>query len=216
MMTMTKNKKRKAHIIENILESLFIFGEITDKDIQSKQKRSKILEGLEKQLSSKKSSFITLCYRESLLKTAESFKREKEFDFAKIFYAIFFEHTINSIIDIKIKQNRFSENLKMNIIRNINVYGKFTWLLELLQLPVFNKIHLKTIEKLMDDRNSFIHYKYKLRNIDDDFDLSGIKKLKEFNEINKAINYIKRYESKIAFRGKKKKIKTALKLITKS
>lgn len=63
-------------------------------------------------------------------------------------------------------QRRFDDKTRLDIIRSVDIYGKFTWLPKVLGHKVFNLAHMKTIKNLADDRNAFIHYKWNIETED--------------------------------------------------
>ncbi|PZR07031.1 MAG: hypothetical protein DI539_24100 [Flavobacterium psychrophilum] len=124
---------------------------------------------------------------------------------------MYFEHVINGIIKRRCEQRGLNEKQSNEIIRTTNVLTKFTWLLSLLDLPTFSNTHYKTINLVMEKRNSIIHYKW-----NDTFDRDKTIDLRKeitdrdklFRLIESAVKYMKKYETLIKF----KKAKT---LITK-
>ena len=95
------------------------------------------------------------------------------------------------------------------LIRNSNLIAKFTWVLEIIELPKFNSKHLASIKKLTDRRNSFVHYKWK--SFENDIDYDYFLEFNDYDEILKAVKYIKTYSSKVELRGNKAVMKKALK-----
>ena len=157
---------------------------------------------------------MTIDYTQSLITKARNYKKSKEYDFSRICYATFFEHQINYLIHLYCLRNEINIKTQTDIIQSVNIYGKFTWLLKLMQFPEFNNIHRKTIKSLADSRNSFVHYKWKeTPSFDKDFDdKKEQEKLDiEFDKIEKAVKYFKTYSSKIKYKGKKEHIKKIVK-----
>jgi hypothetical protein len=123
-----------------------------------------------------------------------------------MFYALYFEHMINAIIDLAMTKKSISKKYKTEILRRTDNQGKYSWLLVLLGLPEFNDKHRKLILNVVDERNAFAHYKWNTT-----FDEEKEKKLFELLvACKKSVKYIKSYESRIGFSGQKNKLKKVL------
>lgn len=121
---------------------------------------------------------------------------------------MYFEHSLNALIQNKCQRRNIEEKMKNDIIRSIDIYGKLTWLPKLLGFKNFNANHLKAIKQLADDRNIFIHYKWKT----DPDELPKESELEtEFKNIKLAVRYMKSYETNLFFRKSKNKLAAKLK-----
>lgn len=139
-------------------------------------------------------------YRTNILELAES-NYNKNYEFSITLYATYIEHTLNSLINIYCESKDIGEKTQAEIIRNVNFKGKYTWLLKLMGYSGINNKYLNLIQKISDERNSFIHYKWKISN--DKNPSSEI----ELIEIKKLVKYLKTYETRINYNGNKYKIK---------
>lgn len=201
------DSKFSKKILHSITESLYASGIFTDDDI--KDKESHVL-ALKRLLDNGSIGGITVDYTQSLTAKARRYKNSNELDYSRIFYATYFEHEVNGLIHLYCLRNKIDNNTQTAIIQSVNIWGKFTWLLQLMNYPIVNKNHLNTIKALADSRNSFVHYKWK-----DDPDFHSIPDSKkeqdkidsEFDRIEKAVKYFRKYCSKIMFKGNKSKIK---------
>lgn len=147
-------------------------------------------------------------HTDNLLKSARSYEGNKNWELACLFYALWFEHWLNWLIVSVCKRKGFSEKLVTQIIRDTDISrGKSTWLLKLLNIPSINQRHLVKMYKIMELRNSYVHYKWQLSDIDADRNSEHRVALLD---IQKTISYFKKYEHKVLF-GKLKK--SDLKLI---
>lgn len=203
----SKRKKIHEKIIEGIITDFLTEGHLTEEDLNLPEEDFTL-----KMLSiSENSTFnIVIDHRERILIEANNLFRKKEFELSKIFYAMFFEHSLNGLIERYCSKKRFDEKTQIDIIRSIDLQGKITWLLKILEFPKFNEAHKKIIKKLSEDRNSFIHYKWKP--IPEEFKSNKANEIiEEFKSIKKTITYMKQYESRVIFKRKKlviaKKIK---------
>lgn len=145
---------------------------------------------------------LIIDHTSDILSKARKHRKEEQFDYAKIFYALFFEHTINEIIFYFCITKNISNKERKEITRTISITGKYSWLLQIFGFPKFNPKHLKTIKKLSEDRNGFIHYKWThslsinervARNEEGLDDL-------DFQNIEKTVSYTKAYSKKIRFK----------------
>ena len=151
-------------------------------------------------------------HRETIAKEARRLFKNEEFFLSCLLYATWFEHWVNGLV-IKIgMRKKLSQEMIVQIIRNTNFSGKLTWLLHLFELPAINPTHKKRILKIMEMRNSFVHFKNKFVDMDD-----HEKKIKDpvrqtLREIEKTISYLKRYEQRQLASVGAKRIKQIMKL----
>lgn len=203
--------KLSNEILLNVVESLYSSGVFNDDDIKDRDSNRLAFQ----RLIDKDDSFdLTTSHTQSLSSKAKAYKKANEIDYSRMFYATFFEHQINELIHLHCIRNKLDTKTQTTIIQSVNIRGKFTWLLQLMNYPKFNKNHLNTVTKLADSRNSFVHYKWK-----PDPDLNENINLKkeqenideEFIKIEKAIKYFKTYCSKVKYNGNKKQIQNLFK-----
>jgi hypothetical protein len=195
------SKKLAKSIMESFTRTLFSVGHLNEADLQLSK------EEFYKKIIDKSELSITIDHRSNIIDQANAFLVVKKFDFAKIFYAMFFEHSLNKIIEHECTKRNFDIKTKTDIIRSVDIYGKLTWLPKIFGNRTFNVSHMNTIKKLSDDRNSFIHYKWKPEAdgiIDSAKETKGINE--EIRRIKLAVRYMKNYETHILFEKKKNKL----------
>jgi hypothetical protein len=208
-----KESKLGDEIIRSLTESFFASGVFTENDIKDKKSHILALKNLISNNELENLS-VTIDHTNALTSEARKHKKRGDINYSKIFYATFFEHQINELIHLYCLRNEIENKTRTSIIQSINIWGKFTWLLELMKYPKFNTNHLKTIKNIADSRNAFVHYKW---NQDPDFNTKiDSKKEKdnidnEFEKIEKAVKYFKNYSSRIKYKGKKEHIKKIMK-----
>jgi hypothetical protein len=208
-----KESKLGEDIIRSLTESFYASGIFTEDDIRDK--KSHIL-ALKKLISNNdlENLSMTVDHTNELTSQARKYKKIGNINYSKIFYATFFEHQINELIQLYCLRNEIENKTRTSIIQSINIWGKFTWLLEIMKYPKFNTNHLKTIKSIADSRNAFVHYKW---NEDPDFNkkIDSEKEKErienEFEKIEKAVKYFKNYSSRIKYKGKKEHIKNIMK-----
>ena len=142
-----------------------------------------------------------------LLEQGEQCAREKKFDLAYVFYATYFEHQINAVIDMWCKRKSIGYKTSSSLIRKVSLEDKYTWLLEILGLPAFRAEHLLVIKKVAEKRNSFLHYKYPAEPATMPLDQEKIEWRNLIPSLQKTVAYTKRYHSRFAYKGKKSLIK---------
>jgi hypothetical protein len=200
--------KKDNWLFEILLQNLFSKDILKKADLELPRK-----ELLDKVFAfiSKNGFPVTIDHRDDITSQVDIFILSKKYEYAKVFYAMYFEHTLNGLIDNACHRRKFDDRTRLDIIRSVDIYGKLTWLPRLLGHKVFNSTHVKTIKNLADERNAFVHYKW---NIEHDNDAETVNEKKQedyFKKIKAAVSYMKRYEAEIMFGGSKAKIKKALK-----
>ena len=201
------DKKFVTQVAESIITSLFTDGLLTPDDLTLSREdfSNKIMT-----IVGSSELSVTVDHRDKILIEADTFFKRKEYELSKIMYAMFFEHSLNGLISNYCSRKRFDEKTKVDIIRSVDLQGKLSWLLKILGFPIFNDAHRKIIKKLSDERNSFIHYKWKPEASELKTPLTN-DIIEEFKSIKKATIYMKKYEAKILFNNKKKHLVTKLK-----
>jgi len=188
------------NIIKSVIESMYQTGEITDEDLNDWGKLSSKMLALTKRVKFS----LVVDHREGILETAKKYKKEKNNDYATLFYAIFFEHTLNSIIERVCTRNKINKKTIVEIIKNVSIDGKLNWLPKLLKIPEINRTHKGVIKKNADDRNAFVHYKFMGGHDDPKIELKEEEeKIAFLNKLEKTVAYIKRYESRVIYSNKK-------------
>ena len=197
----SSDMKMIEQIFLTMTEHLIRYGVI---DVEGKSIETLTKEILEyfRESNSKvdKPSFIVLYHTKDLLNTAWSYHKEQNYEYAFLFYATWFEHWINGLIASAASRRGMEEKEIEKIIRYNNLKEKTTQQLKLLGLPPLNSRHLKTMTKIAENRNAFVHYKWQSININND---RGEYKQLLIN-IEKTIKYFQTFERKFIF-GKMKK-----------
>lgn len=146
----SKEKKLARKIFETVAQTMYSSGLLKEQDLKNKKIiRDKII----KFVQTDQFVFV-LDHRNTILDYALSFSKAHEYNLAIMFYAMFFEHSINSIILHKLHERHFSRPTELEIIRNVSIQQKFTWLIQLLDLPKFNEKHRKVILAGAEKRKS--------------------------------------------------------------
>lgn len=202
-------KKLADGIMEGFLRSAINDGLIEVEGKSEDQIKAEWFELAKKMLQDKSPVYITIDHTQEILRQANHFSRLEKREFAIMFYALWIEHWANDIIFIKAKSLGFGVKEIEQIIRNANFNAKITWLFHLMGLPPIKPGHLKTLFKIMEHRNSFVHYKWKGFEADDNKHEDELKTI--LNNIEKVTDYLKNYYRKNVEIMSKKKIKKILK-----
>ncbi|GMN90285.1 hypothetical protein [Francisella sciaenopsi] len=191
--------KFAERMIEIVAESFFIHGYLDEKDIESK---NTLIDKMQEILDSETIDIdFVIDHSEYILDKAYSFEKSGDLDLSIVFFVIFFEHSLNKLIDYQLREKNISKKAKNELIRSVNIAGKCGWLLEVLDLPYFNRSHAKNIQELADNRNAFIHYKWNPK-CEKNNDNRGELILKA----KSTVKYLKNYLSRILYKGQKSKL----------
>ena len=145
-------------------------------------------------------------HTKTLLENADKFMRTNEYDLSIIMYATYFEHELNKLIENILSKQEITNKSRNELIRSVNISGKCSWLLEVIGLPKFNLNHMKVINEVSSERNSFVHYKWNpMENYSE-----TEKKINLISRAKRTSTYMKQYSSKNIYSGKKGSIKKAL------
>ena len=140
-------------------------------------------------------------YRDSILDEARKYYSEEKLELSYLLYATWFEHWINGVISILGLRRNFNEKDVNDMIRNISLKGKYTWLLQLFEVEELDDNHLNLIFSVLRLRNSFVHYN---RN-EKDRKIS-IKENNIMEKIEKVVRYLEEIEDKVVYKGNKEKL----------
>lgn len=197
---MKNREKRDIHDVvrEIAIKSLYLEGVITEEDLKDKD----VLKAKLKEVIDKVDFKIVIEYKDDLIKNARFYRLKNDFNNSNLFYAMFFEHSLNELIINFCSKNEIDKKTANDIIKSTSIAAKMTWLPRLLKLPNINDKHRKVIMRVAEDRNAYVHYKYPYDS-DNDTDDQDEKIEIQFVEIEKTVTYFKRYTSKIRFNNKK-------------
>ena len=188
-------------VVKSVIESMYQTGEITDEDLLDwgKLKRKMLA------LTKKNVHFsIVVDHRENIIDTARKYKKENNHEYATLFYAIFFEHTLNNIIERVCTRNKINKKTTNEIIKSVSIDGKLNWLPKLLKIPEINNVHKALIRKNADNRNAFVHYKFNPGHDDPKIEKQEkLNRTDSLDKLEKSVAYIKKYESRVTFDNKK-------------
>jgi hypothetical protein len=142
-------------------------------------------------------------HTDTFLKDARLSKASGQFKRASLFYALWFEHRLNGIIDSLARRHGLNETEIESVIRHNRCKDKCARVLSNLGIRL-NAAHVEVILQLMRLRNEFVHYKWKSSN-------SNTQEDAVMARIEKTVNYIRRVEDKYLYYVQKKRTRKFLK-----
>lgn len=199
---MDVDKKLAESVAKSVIHSFFKDGLLTQNDIKDKPTLSRKVGRL---LKSQTVFDVVIDHTNTLLSSAQEYARKGNYDYAKIFYSLFFEHSTNGLISYECRKRKISKESTNEILR-LGLEHKLTWLFELLKLPKYKSGNLTLIKKLSDERNAFVHYKFKPRPLDADTSIEETKNVKQIKDVSQCVKYHKVYISKVLYSGNKKRL----------
>ena len=148
--------------------------------------------------SKRRPMLMSTDFKGDLLSTARRLKRAKQDNEAVLYYATWFKHWINGVL--LRKGQALAERESCQMLRDVNLRGKFTWLLALVHGKRIPQTHVKATMQIGELRNEFIHYKYRMLDVDQT-DERKPKLLDALRSAENAIRYLQRFEERHFFKG---------------
>lgn len=103
---------------------------------------------------------VTLDYSKSILQEARQFHDSNRFQFAIIFYAMWIEHWANRMLVDGAQRHGLGDRSVKLFARKLSVIEKLEVAWDVFKWGEFPGDDLKATTRVMDVRNSFVHYKY--------------------------------------------------------
>lgn len=137
-------------------------------------------------------------YREDLLTRARANKRSRDYYDAVLYYATWFEHWINCMLIWRL--HRLNEAEVNQMVRDVNIRGKYTWLAALTHGYRFPQRHIKTINQVSAMRNEFVHHKYVLSDVDK-WHEEPVRFQAVFRSAEAAVRYLQKFALHHLYKG---------------
>ncbi|WP_152563897.1 hypothetical protein [Actinomadura welshii] len=102
----------------------------------------------------------TLDYRSTILERADTEAREGSPQIAITLYATWLEHFFNGIINLSMIRRGYSAKTVTSLLRELRIPTKATALWEVCELPSLHEGDIKLMERVLNARNAFVHYKW--------------------------------------------------------
>ena len=132
-------------------------------------------------------------HRQMLLREARKYLRISNYELATLCYATWAEHTINNLLRTFLARKGLPLASINDAIRSAPHRAKFTWMLDLLDVPPLSEKHVKVLMQLAELRNAFVHYKW----VGEHMDAPRAEKNRGEDFVNKlepTVRYIAAYE----------------------
>ena len=196
-------------LVRSISEDLVRYGVIKTEDKSNEELQEEIIKYIADLFRGNRNPVFVWAtdYTSTLLREARKFARLEEHELSCLFYATWFEHWLNGMINAMGKRKKFTDQEITSIIRDTQFRAKSTWLLHVLGLKPISDMHLRRMQTIVDARNSFVHYKWKHVDIDDEQwkkDEQALAKL--INDVEKTVSYLHRLHNQQFFAGRKRKL----------
>jgi hypothetical protein len=200
-------------LVRNMAEDLVRYGVVDQKGKSDEELHQEVLEYIGK-IVKKKGNVVfawSIDHTPTLLKEARKYARAAEHELSCLFYATWFEHWLNDLINTVGKRLKLTEQEIIQIIRETQFRAKSTWLLRILGLKPINEAHLRRMQSIIDARNSFVHYKWKHVDIDsDNWEKEEQALVSLLNGVEKTVSYLRKLQNKQFFGGRKRKVLPSL------
>lgn len=102
----------------------------------------------------------TLDYRATILERAATEASNGSPQIAITLYATWLEHFFNGIINLSMIRRSYSPKSITSLLRELRIPTKATALWEICELPPLRENHIKLMERVLNARNAFVHYKW--------------------------------------------------------
>jgi len=195
-------------LVQTALESVIAHGQLDPKGKSEREIADEFAYLLRSALDSGK-FLIAVDYTSSILSMARKFEKNEEAWLAALFYVIWVEHILNGLISIAVSRRGESEVITKQIIRDVSLAGKFSWLMPFLGYKSIDLKHASVLNKLAEYRNKFAHYKWSYvdldKNADKDHELLAFLK-----RCQGSIKYLARYRDSELFPVSKAKLRRSL------
>lgn len=143
-------------------------------------------------------------YTDLLLDSARKYFRDGNANYTALFYSTYFEHRLNELVMQQAKKTKITQANLPQMLRDVNISGKCTWLLEILGIPSIASEYALIINQISEIRNSFVHYKWKRNelgsNDEKEFQTAALEKAEE------VVSYLYEYEETHVYCGPRREL----------
>lgn len=184
--------KLESHLLNGVYKG-FIKNGYLDPRGKTESQIAKELYNLINELKPGNIDFTT-DHTDNLLKEARRYKKiGNHCELACLLYATWVEHWLNNIIIIQCRKKSLNKKETTQIIRSSNFDSKLSWLLKLLDAKPINKNHKQSLLKLIESRNSYVHYKWNLSEANSFITTENNSIENSIQDIEKTIKYLNNY-----------------------
>jgi len=193
-------------VVRCLLEYEVATGEIapTEKDMKSCLRR------LMKDVAAGRAKYEwAMDFTPRLLRLARSAKSAGDAELSCVYYATWTEHKLNRFIRDFLIKHRGDQHHSDILLRDSGISGKLLWLhLCVTRRPVARG-QLNRLKALSERRNQFLHYKWKLRDVEtDDYHSS-----RAADAAEALVRFLTRFERQHFFKGQKRAMRRYLRTL---
>lgn len=182
-------QKVKDIVIRRSLETAVEHGHLDVKGKSEDQIRLEFAQYILERID--KSEFlIAIDHTEKLLKLGKKFEEAGDPWTATLMYATWVEHVINKCISAGLQRKNFSPKMAKQVIRDVPLTSKLSWVFPLLDFRPFNTKHGEVLRKLGEYRNQFVHYKWNYKEWNGNEDIATF-----LIACKKSLIYLTRYRN---------------------
>ncbi|MBF6144210.1 hypothetical protein [Nocardia nova] len=150
----------------------------------------------------------TMDHREDILNNARSALSDDDIGLSILLYGTWCEHQVNLLLTTAFERLGYSETTSTTLIRNCNMWTKVTALWEIARLRTFDTDTLRILKSLTDNRNGYVHYKWKYVH---DLEFDHTERYREvLSSIDTLIDFMMAVEEDLTWNGRKDEILAAL------
>lgn len=145
-------------------------------------------------------------HTDDIVRQARVYQKFNKKELACLFYALYIEHRLNEIVSHLASRRKLPVKDIEALTRETSYKAKCSWLLHILGGKPVHILHLNRINKLMELRNSFVHYKWRPMSEQMESETKSV-----LENIDKTIKYLSYYRSNHLDLASKQKIRKVLK-----
>jgi hypothetical protein len=189
-------------------EELIVTGQVQIDGRRPADIQAELYGKLEKALQNPGLVFaVRVDHSSNILRLARSLRTSGESELACLLFATWFEHFLNGVIRDALVRRNFLDKEIERVLKETRFAAKATWILKLLSIKPINEAHKKTLEQVVERRNAFVHYKWKNVSLEDPLEKNErVRVTKLLAEVEKAVAYLRKWEEKTVFKGRRSKI----------
>src|SRR5215472_16797378 len=161
MPNLNQNERRLAQaLVENIFRALIEDGEIEIRNKSTGEIVEEYLGKIDDIIRGEHGLNYIGDHTETLLDRAQAEAEAEHYNLAITFYAIWIEHFINGVLIRALERAGHDRKVGSQLIRELRLATKATALWAIAGLPAIPDTCLKLLDKIVEFRNAFIHYKW--------------------------------------------------------
>lgn len=200
---LSKTEKKLARTLVNGIAEQMLMNGVIEVRGKSYEEVEKLLYDKIRGWGKQRPMLMGTDHLPSLLRSARQFAKREACNDAILYYAVWFEHWINGLLQRRLHTWSTAEVRAM--LREVNIRGKLTWLLKLTHGIHIDKKHLRVMETIFCKRNEYVHFKWPLEDVDQLKEEKSIL-TKLLSAAEGAVDYLRRLERRKFLTPEAKKV----------